>query len=305
MSYPVNYKPEPDDCLVRYIKISKNSRAKLLTAIDLRWMMSPVRHQTGVGACVSFALVANFEAIGNKNGTEHNLSETFLNYTAKTYGEAYISSAISELEMIGVCNETLWPCKEKNINKEPNEAAYNNASKQKIMKAFHVGATDDDLRAVLNAGYPVIISFPVYESFFSTGQNGIVPPPRHGENVIGGHAVLAVGYNENLIICKNSWGTHFGDKGYFYLPYEYEQFHDRWAILSIIGNTLLDEISFNKHLANQGLKVSSGMHASTARNMGFFPPEMNELPRQVAEPSNTTEELLQVIKNLIKHHYKD
>jgi C1A family cysteine protease len=195
----------------------------MLTTVDLRWMMSPVRNQDNVGACVSFALVACFEAIGNKTGTRHNLSELFLYYTARTYGEAYISSAIGELEMIGVCNETIWPYDEKNVNVEPSQAAFNNASMQKIMKAFCVGKTKDDLKAVLNAGYPVIISFPVCESFFSIGKNGIVPLPQTDEPVIGGHAVLAVGYNENFIICKNSWGIQFGDNGYFYLPYEYEQ----------------------------------------------------------------------------------
>ena len=83
---------------------------------------------------------------------------------------------------------------------------------------------------------------------------------------------------------KNSWGTQFGDKGYFYLSYKYDQFLDRWAILSIIGNTLLNETNFNKYLATQGLKVSLGMHASTARNMGFFPPgtKINDFPQQVA-----------------------
>ena len=111
-----------------------------------------------------------------------------------------------------------------------------------------------------------------------------MPLPQLGENVIGGHAVLAVGYNVNFIICKNSWGTQFGDKGYFYLSYKYDQFLDRWAILSIIGNTLLNETNFNKYLATQGLKVSLGMHASTARNMGFFPPgtKINDFPQQVA-----------------------
>lgn len=304
MSRIFNYRPEPDEYLARYIKISNNSMTKMLKNVDLRWMMSPVRNQDGIGACVSFALVANFEAIGNKTGIKHNLSELFLYYTARVYGEAYISSAVSELEMIGVCNENVWPLNNTNINKEPSQAAFNNASEQKIMKAFHVGATNEDLKAVLNAGYPVIISFPVYESFFETGKNGIVPLPKRGEKLIGGHAVLAVGYNENIIICKNSWGTQFGDNGYFYLPYEHEQFHDRWAILSIIGNTLYDDTTFNKYLADQGLNVDNGMHASTARNMGFFPPEVRvkNLPMQAAGPSNTTEELLHVIKNLIQQH---
>lgn len=56
------------------------------------------------------------------------------------------------------------------------------------------------------------------------------------ESVLGGHAVLAVGYDDGakVLIIRNSWGDEWGDKGYFYMPYEYIEnpslAHDFWVI---------------------------------------------------------------------------
>jgi C1A family cysteine protease len=43
------------------------------------------------------------------------------------------------------------------------------------------------------------------------------------ERQLGGHAVMAVGYDDEnqWLIVMNSWGASWGDKGFFYLPYEY------------------------------------------------------------------------------------
>jgi len=47
--------------------------------------------------------------------------------------------------------------------------------------------------------------------------------PKPGEEMIGGHAVLAVGYDDKTqrFIVRNSWGTTWGIKGYFTMPYPY------------------------------------------------------------------------------------
>ena len=47
--------------------------------------------------------------------------------------------------------------------------------------------------------------------------------PKFGEGVLGGHAVLAVGYDDKgeCLIVRNSWGENWGQKGYFQMPYGY------------------------------------------------------------------------------------
>jgi len=86
------------------------------------------------------------------------------------------------------------------------------------------------LKTALAEGYPAVIGINVYESFESdqVAKTGIVPLPKRGEQLLGGHAILAVGYKDDtkikgqgVVICRNSWGENWGDKGYFYLPYSY------------------------------------------------------------------------------------
>jgi C1A family cysteine protease len=47
--------------------------------------------------------------------------------------------------------------------------------------------------------------------------------PAPTEAVAGGHAVLAVGYDDTTqrFAVRNSWGAKWGQKGYFTIPYAY------------------------------------------------------------------------------------
>jgi C1A family cysteine protease len=70
-----------------------------------------------------------------------------------------------------------------------------------------------------------MFGFTVYESFESdtVAHTGVVPMPARGEHVLGGHAVLAVGYDdaEQRFEVRNSWGDRWGNGGYFTMPYAY------------------------------------------------------------------------------------
>jgi C1A family cysteine protease len=81
------------------------------------------------------------------------------------------------------------------------------------------------MRSCLAEGFPFVFGFTVYASFESAkvANTGVVPMPVLAEKVLGGHAVLAVGYNDKQkrFLVRNSWGTGWGMSGYFTIPYAY------------------------------------------------------------------------------------
>jgi C1A family cysteine protease len=70
-------------------------------------------------------------------------------------------------------------------------------------------------------------------------KTGHLQMPLSGEKQLGGHAVLAVGYQDSsqTFIVRNSWGTDWGIKGYFTMPYPYllqgTLASDFWTIRSV------------------------------------------------------------------------
>ncbi len=99
------------------------------------------------------------------------------------------------------------------------------------------------MKGCLASGYPFVFGFTVYESFESedVAKTGVVPMPAHTEKVLGGHAVTAVGYDDaqQRFIVRNSWGTDWGMKGYFTMPYAYltdsNLADDFWTVRLISG----------------------------------------------------------------------
>jgi C1A family cysteine protease len=102
-----------------------------------------------------------------------------------------------------------------------------------------------DLNGCINAlasGYPVVVGFLVYSSFMSNAvvRTGMMRYPNvRTEPLLGGHAVLLVGYDNRTrrFIARNSWGSRWGDRGYFYMPYDVidnrEMSDDFWIIKDV------------------------------------------------------------------------
>jgi hypothetical protein len=95
--------------------------------------------------------------------------------------------------------------------------------------------TLDQIRATLTEGYPIIFGLKIYPSF-EDSAGGEIPLPEKYEKALGGHVLLAVGFNDTdrTILFSNSWGRYWGDEGYGYLPYDYilnpELVSDLWIL---------------------------------------------------------------------------
>jgi C1A family cysteine protease len=78
------------------------------------------------------------------------------------------------------------------------------------------------LQGALVSGFPFVFGFTVYESWYGT-ESTVIPLPSSPDSVVGGHAVMAVGYDNSTSLFKfrNSWGVDVGEAGYFFIPYAY------------------------------------------------------------------------------------
>ena len=129
------------------------------------------------------------------------------------------------IQKIGVCKENLHKYNTSKFDKHPNSCAYQNAKLHRILKYLSVNTTVNEFKTALSLGHPIAFGFIVKESFEKIDKTGIYTyDPSEAEN--GGHAVVCCGYNNNIngqgyIKVMNSWGTEWGDNGYFYMPYTY------------------------------------------------------------------------------------
>ena len=135
-----------------------------------------------------------------------------------------IRDGIKTLAKQGVCSEKKWPYVVSKFAARPSPACYKEALQHKIT-SYHRIVTLSEMRACLAEGFPFVFGFTVYESFESeeVSRTGVVNMPKSGEGQIGGHAVMAAGYDDakKRFIVRNSWSEDWGMKGYFTIPYDY------------------------------------------------------------------------------------
>lgn len=201
----------------------------LRSQVDLRPQMPPIYDQGSVGSCTANAVGGDSEFLHSRLDHRLNPSRLFLYYHAReqigTTGwdsGATIRDTIKVLAALGACQETLWPYIPFHLTDEPTPEAHAAAIKHRALSYQRLTWDRPTLQRVLMAGYPFVFGFTVYASFASIGRDGIMPVPKPTERILGGHAVLAVGYDarRSRWIVRNSWGAGWGAEGYFYMPFE-------------------------------------------------------------------------------------
>jgi len=201
-------------------------------SVDLRKSDSPVEDQGQLGSCTANALTAAIQFIEKKDKDVYApLSRLFVYYneraiegTISSDSGAQIRDGIKTLNKQGVCPETEWPYTVSKFKTKPTTKCFTDALKNVIVSYYSI-STLTAMKTCLASGYPFVFGFTVYTSFESdtVATTGIVNLPIKGESVLGGHAVLCVGYDDitQRFIVRNSWGTSWGQKGYFTIPYTY------------------------------------------------------------------------------------
>lgn len=208
--------------------------AQLPSQVDLRDRCPPVYDQGELGSCTANAIGAAIQFNLLKQGKEDFIpSRLFIYYNERdierSIGQdagAMIRDGIKSVNVLGACNETLWPYDITKFTHKPSEESYTDAELHQALLYARVRQDNVGyLKAVLASGFPFVFGFSVYQSFESqeVASTGHAPLPTDNEEMLGGHAVLCVGYDNanNWFIVRNSWGSGWGDKGYFTLPYEY------------------------------------------------------------------------------------
>jgi C1A family cysteine protease len=200
----------------------------LPTTVDLRDKLPPVWDQGNLGSCTAFAICAAYQFdsptfSGSKLFQYYN--ERLLEGTVKTDSGATVADGITCLKVYGLCPETDWPYIIAKFAQKPTANCYTDALKHKAVTVHNINNDLTSMKNALSSGIPFVVGIAVYSSFetVSVAKTGVVPMPTRNDRLLGGHCVLVCGYIETrkLFICRNSWGSQWGDRGYFYLPYLY------------------------------------------------------------------------------------
>jgi C1A family cysteine protease len=159
---------------------------------------------------------------------------------------ARIRDGIKSVVKLGVCPEDEWPYSTDLtvVTEKPPDPAFIDARRNKAIAYHRVTQNLRQMKGCLAEGYPFVFGFAVYSSFESdeVTHTGVVPmPDPNTEEQVGGHAVMAVGYDDSQqrFIVRNSWGTDWGMAGYCTMPYAYLTDHqysnDFWTIRGVTG----------------------------------------------------------------------
>lgn len=187
---------------------------------DENWI-TPIKNQKNCGSCVAFGVIAVLESviqIKSNNIFEPDLSEAKLFFCGGgSCGFGWWpTEALEHLKTEGVPDEEALPYSNPQyINCNDGD---NNWKSRRVKISSYNSIGNSQIKEYLIDYGPLVVTFKVYEDFYyyNSGIYEHIWGSRQG-----GHCVTLIGYNdiEEYWICKNSWGTNWGENGYFNIKY--------------------------------------------------------------------------------------
>jgi C1A family cysteine protease len=235
--------------LLAEAEVTEIEPAQLPSTVDLREWCSPVEDQGDLGSCTANAGVGMVEYFQRRAFGEHldgsrlfvyKATRQLMGWTGDT--GAYLRTTMGALALFGVPPESYWPYEIADFEDEPPAFVYGLADNYEALQYYRLDAASDtpaevlgNIKTQLAAGFPSMFGFTVYSSIRDADGAGNIPRPAPTESVLGGHAIVAVGYDDGHEITnandgrtttgafriRNSWGTGWGDGGYGWIPYAY------------------------------------------------------------------------------------
>jgi len=222
---------------------------------DNRRYCSPIEDQEALGSCTAQAVVGAMEYMLRRSGNGefdgsrlfvYKISRKLLGWTGDT--GAYLRTAMKTVGAFGVPPEQYWPYDINHFEDEPDAFLFAFAGNYKSLEYTRIDAADlswdqilVDVKRVVAGGLPVVFGFSTYSSI---SQAADIPFPAPNDTMVGGHAVMIAGYDDDRmtadgrrepsLLIRNSWGIGWGEQGYGYLPYRYVTeglTQDFWTVL--------------------------------------------------------------------------
>jgi C1A family cysteine protease len=224
----------PDSKDERDRKYTLKSAVNLLSKVDFRDRFPRVWNQGSLGSCTAHAVGAAclYQDIYDEDSPITVPSLLYIYYMTRalegTIGidaGATIRNTVKAVVKFGYPIDDLWPYKISDFRKRPDDNVIRSAAREKVSSYERIDRDLSHIQEVLSHGDPIVFGFTVYESVYGQDveKTGVIPIPKKKEKVIGGHAVLACGYDDErqALIIRNSWGKEWGEAGYGYLPYHF------------------------------------------------------------------------------------
>jgi C1A family cysteine protease len=258
--------------MLKKVSVEEPVDENLPASVDLREWCSPIEHQGSLGSCTAHAGVALVEYYERRAFGRHvDASRLFLYKVTRNLLQwtgdrgAFIRTAMAAIALFGVPPEEYWPYSIEEFDNEPSSFCYAFAQDYRAVQYFRLDPPDTQkdtllkrIKSCLASGLPEMFGFTVFSSIEQAGDDGKIPFPGQNERILGGHAVAAVGFDDEIrvknmtsgvettgaFLIRNSWGTEWGDSGYGWLPYDYVLnglAADWW---SIIKNEWIDTKNF-------------------------------------------------------------
>ena len=214
--------------------------------VDLRGR-TPVYNQHSLNSCSANAIAAAIRFDHLRSGTHRalNPSRLFLYFNERAIEDCVpknvpvsLRDGYKTLARVGVCDEEQWPYRVRQFARKPPAHCYDRAAAHRAIQYMRLKQDLTHMRDCLASGYPFTAGISVYPSIHNerVKRTGSIPMPKRGEKMLGGHAVLAVGYDdrERHIIVQNSWGQAWGAGGYCFIPYDFflhgDHAWDLWTV---------------------------------------------------------------------------